>query len=157
MADILTALLWLLIVPGIFATEIYKFGKASTKDIVKGIASYGFASIAIVGNFANSLMNKFDYEPTAALGFPRAVERMVKGKKPRTKIKAGVEAIGYATGLPTQQGWITLSGLYDLLTGETKDIRRLAFSEYQLEGEKKKKGGFGSFKAAKKSGGFGKF
>jgi hypothetical protein len=139
--DLLTAYWWLLIVPGMLGEEIYRLGKATPRQLLKGIASYGFSSIAVTGNFFNSLINtEFDYQASPAFGFPIAVQKAVKGKKPETKLKYAIQSLGYVTGLPTQQGWITLSGLFDLMTGSTEDLRRLAFSEYQLKEKEKSKG-----------------
>lgn len=137
--DLLVAYWWLLIVPGVLGEEVYRLGKSKPKQLLKGIASYGLNSIAIAGNFFNSLINtQFDYQASPAFGLPKDIQMIAKTKKPKTKLKYATRSLGYVTGLPMQQAWITLSGLFDLMSGETEDFRRLAFSKYQLKGEKEK-------------------
>ena len=54
-------------------------------------------------------------------------------------LEYGVKTTGYLTGMPTQQAWVTTEGLFDLIEGETDDLRRLFLSKYYLGRDKKKK------------------
>lgn len=146
----LTAWWWLAIAPGIFAKFIKSGGREKDPwEYAKAVGSYAAGGIPLFRDMANAMLNQRFYGISSpAFGGLEEIEktgaefvRPVMGKEFRLEKAAehGTKTIGYVFGLPSQQAWVTLDGIIDLMEGETEDIRRLILSKYQL-GEDKKSG-----------------
>jgi len=136
--EALVSLWWVLMMGSYYGSVMTKGMKRANKDFVKDVASYGFASMPLVREVASATINKkFGYSASPVFGAGESVAKMLTSKKPKTRLKGLTETIGYVSGLPTPQAWITVTGLLDIANGKTNDVRRLFISEYYLNDEKK--------------------
>ena len=140
----LTAYWWVAVAPALMAKFIRSGGKERNwQEYAKAVIKYGFSGLIgirdVVGNIIDE---RYDPMTSPALALPTAVAKLgisltAEEKKPKTIMKAVSDTVGYSTGLPTPQGWITTTGLIDLMQGTTHDLRRLLLSKYALGGKSK--------------------
>jgi len=140
----LTAYWWVAVAPALMAKFIRSGGKERNwQEYAKAVIKYGFSGLIgirdVVGNIIDE---RYDPMTSPALALPTAVAKLgisltAEEKKPKTIMKAVSDTVGYSTGLPTPQGWITTTGLIDLMQGTSHDLRRLLLSKYALGGKSK--------------------
>ena len=133
---------WLLIAPVLYSEWAKKgFGKApSAAQTGKGLVSYATGGIPI----ARDLVSGYNFG--GKLSAPPALRagqlgldtiREIKQGDTRDAVERGTKTAGTLAGIPTEQAWITINGIQDLITEETDDPRRALFSKFALEqGEK---------------------
>ena len=144
---------WLMVAPAMFATYMKSGGRErDPKKYGKDIVAYGFSGLPLIRDVANAVVNRrfteitspaltsLEYAGKAGIEATRPMQG--KETRPKKLAEYSTKTLGYLTGLPTQQGWVTMNGIIDLMDGNTKDLRRLIYSPYQLgETSRKKKGG----------------
>lgn len=130
---------WLIISPAMYASIVRNGMKKGLqpKEMLKQTASYGLASIPVVGQILGSALSGFEPSVTPLADLPSQVYKLLNYKKPLSKVKAATNIAGHLIGLPSRQFNIMLEGLIDLSKGKTRNPLRLIFSKHQL-GEKKK-------------------
>ena len=140
----LTAYWWVAVAPALMAKFIRSGGKERNwQEYAKAVIKYGFSGLIGIRDVVGNIIDKrYDPMTSPALALPTAVAKlgislMAEEKKPKTIMKAVSDTVGYSTGLPTPQGWITTTGLIDLMQGTTHDLRRLLLSKYALGGKSK--------------------
>jgi hypothetical protein len=113
------------------------------KELAEDIALYPIGMVAVVGSWAVSAYEGFDQSFIAMLPFQelvKAAKAAVKGD-PKKFIIHALKTGGAATGRIGTQAIRTGEGVYDIATGQTRDPRRLLYSEYALTGGKKQPSG----------------
>ena len=144
------AFFWVWVVPSIFATWIRSgFKEKDPKKYLKGLATFPFQGLFLISDFLNAISSGYELNVPALKGFTEMYYG-IKGKKPYTKIKHLIKAIGTFAGKPIDATWLFGEGAYDLMKGKTHDIRRLIYSKKALgekqedeQEEKRKKGKVG--------------
>ena len=140
----LTAYWWVAVAPALMAKFIRSGGKERNwQEYAKAVIKYGFSGLIGIRDVVGNIIDKrYDPMTSPALALPTAVAKLgisltAEEKKPKTIMKAVSDTVGYSTGLPTPQGWITTTGLIDLMQGTSHDLRRLLLSKYALGGKSK--------------------
>jgi hypothetical protein len=113
------------------------------KELAEDVALYPIGMVAVVGSWAVSAYQGFDQSFIAMLPFQelvKAAKAAVKGD-PKKFIIHALKTGGAATGRIGTQAIRTGEGAYDIATGQTRDPRRLLYSEYALTGGKKQPSG----------------
>ena len=118
------------------------------EEVKEAFSDQAIASIPLIGNMILATSKGFDSISVPALQGPKAFAEATiellkekdtaeKRDKSRKKLASkSVEATTAVLGVPYSQPKKTLSGAFDMLNQRTKDIRRLFWSKYQLEGAK---------------------
>ena len=73
----------------------------------------------------------FTIEDALTANVGKAVEAVIK-KEPKKAVIPALKVIGGATGLGPNQVFKTGTGIRDIMTGETDDLRRLIYSDWSL-------------------------
>lgn len=149
-ADIAKSVVWLWLAPAALQTLIMSQEETTGKDVAYSLLSYPLATLPLVRDFANPVLQQiitgqtYGYQGSPAgrvgveavnLGIRTAkvAGDAVRGRKPSGQdfenlMKSALMAAGYAYQLPSRQIWITYEGARDLAKGKTKDPRRLLFA-----------------------------
>ena len=131
--DALVSLFWVLLAPTFYASVVTKHRLPTKEEFAKEVISYGSASVPLVRDIVSGILNpRFEVEVSPVFGLPTSLVKIATSNRTQTKLKNVSNVIGYFTGLPTSQAWVTTTGLMDLLNGKTSDLRRLIMSEFQL-------------------------
>ena len=129
------------------------------EEIKEAVADTAISTVPVIGPMINSWRKGFSGLPatfSVIQKASRAVSSLYKGVKEgdndalKKALDNGIYTAAFAGGIPYNQIKRTITGLMDLKSGETEDLRRLLFSEYQLK-EKKKPSSSGLFKAQESS------
>lgn len=138
MAEAARRWFWIIVAPAVFATLVRSgFSEKDTKAYARNIMTYAFSGIPGVRDVASAIINR-RYEPitSPALSLLDQIRRLgleaTGAQRPERIAEHAIKTAGYAGGLPTEQGWLIMSGLIDLMTGQTNDPRRLIWSKYAL-------------------------
>lgn len=129
---------WLVIIPGVIGGIVRSYAKKGEFDsatVAKQTIGYATGTIPIAGSIVNSWLDNWEYKPSAVIGLPNEVKNVIWGKDLEAKLKHGITATGYLTGLPTRQGLLTYDFLETILDKGKVEPGRLLYSP-----EKKKKG-----------------
>jgi len=117
------------------------------KEITEDVILYPLGVLPILGSWASSAYQGFGQSYVGQIGFDELVKAIKSLKRDKdgnvNKKKFLVHAAksaGAFTGRGGAQAIRTAEGAYDLATGETRDPRRLLYSEYNLNGKDKKSG-----------------
>ena len=104
-------------------------------EMLEDIALYGISTVPLAGAPIRNMMQGFDsYAPTSFIPLTeanKARQDLMRGD-PRGVITHSLKALGAGTGTIPLQAIRTGEGAYDLMTGQTDDVRRLLYSEYAL-------------------------
>ena len=140
----LGGMFWMVVIPALWNHLIRNPEKEDLLDPKKVAVShmnYLSGTIPVFGGAASSLFNEYPYTPVPALEGVKYVSR-IKGAIAKDDWGRALENVaigsGYVFPWPSKQAVRTISGLSDLITGETDDIRRLIYSDYSLGGKDKK-------------------
>lgn len=139
------SMLWIILAPALYNHIIRNPNKeniTSPTKITQSIASQFTGSVPIFGGMASSLFNEFPYNPVPLFDSAKYADRTLKSISSGNTKKALENAMvlsGYIFPYPSRQAAKTIFGAYDLITDESDDLRRLIYSEYQLESKDKKK------------------
>ena len=132
-------ILYAWIVPQIAFEFITSGGTADEEDYLKAIAFGPFKYLLFVGTIFNAIQSGFDYQFSAIEDMPNELVRsgreILQGDILEGLFGAGEIVLEYK-GYPVNQPKRTISGIYDLVTGETDDWRRLIWSEWALKEKK---------------------
>jgi len=148
--DFTVAHLWLTVIPALYAQWVRGGFKGPEEDeegkwYADAILGYATASIPFVRDVASRIIRGrpdpltspafAGIEMAGKLGVELTRPRREEDIRPEKALEYMIRTSGYLLGLPTEQGWVTMSGILDLINDETDDFRRLIYSPYQL-GEK---------------------
>jgi len=151
--EYMASMFWIVLVPAIYNTiirnpeEMKKLvtgegDEETIKVFGQGLTGYLAGTVPIVGGAIGSFFNEYPYTPVPAFDAVKYGDRLLKAIGKGDVGKATENAIitgGFFFKYPSKQAARTLTGAYDLITDETDDLRRLIYSEYVLEGDKKKR------------------
>lgn len=113
----------------------------SWKQLTVDLVTYPIATIMLLGRLINRAIKGWDNSSTIVEAGPEEAVKTVKSLL-RGDIKKAVQNAAKTVGAfggvpPTAQMSRTFTGVVDLATGDTKDPRRLIWSEWALEQGKK--------------------
>lgn len=109
------------------------------KELSKDLTENAIQSIPIIGSIVSSGMSGFSGSVPVLQVF-EDIAGIFTAKKPATRARRLFKAATVISGLPYSAPKRLIEGTIDLMTGKTKDLRRLIYSKYAL-GEKGKSGG----------------
>jgi hypothetical protein len=138
------AMFWIIFAPALYNHIIRNPNKENVTSVGKlgqSILSQFTGSVPIFGGMASSIFNEFPYNPVPLLDSAKYTDRTIKAigsGNVKNALKNAMVLSGYIYPYPSRQAAKTIFGAYDLITDETDDLRRLIYSEYQLESKKKK-------------------
>jgi hypothetical protein len=136
-------------------------GEISLKKLLVDLTTYPIASVMIAGRWINRMIKGWGNSGTVGEIAPeeaaRAFQEMMKGNI-RGTIQPAAAAYGAATGRIPAQAIRTASGTLDLIAGDTRDPRRLVYTQWALDqgntgGGRSGGGGRGPAKGPASSGG----
>ena len=133
-ANFARSMFWLWAAPALFSAFVRGGGDTSDyKKYLKELILYPFAGLILIRDLMNSLVKGFDFGAPPGLSGLKELGFAFKGKQGKTKLKHGVKAVGLLTGkVPTQ--WVdSVEGFIDIMEDETKDFRRLVWSDFALK------------------------
>ena len=145
--DWMTALLWVLVAPAIIGEWTRKgFRGLSPKEIITGIIGYGAGGLFLIRDVVNAMVKPFGFKAPPSF---RGLEQLAfAGKEILRPVLEGKEirggklfervfkATGALTGkIPSEQAWRTMTGILDIMSGKSQDLRRLIFSKFALKEE----------------------
>ena len=142
-ANFARSMFWLWVAPTVLAAYIRSGGKLDPKKALQEFLAYPTSGLFLIRDITNALVKGYDIgAPPAFAGIKEAIW-FARGKKPKTKLNHGLKAVGLLTGTIPIQYVDSLIGFIDMMNGETKDFRRLFWSESALKvsGEKKSRRG----------------
>jgi hypothetical protein len=119
-------------------------GDISLKKLLIDLTTYPIASVMVVGRWINRMIKGWGKSGTVGEIAPeeaaRAYQAMMKGDI-RGTIQHAAAAYGAVTGRIPAQAIRTASGTLDLIAGDTRDPRRLVYTQWALDqGNVTKKG-----------------
>ena len=125
------------VLPAMAFGAIGRFGlPKSWKDVLFDLAVYPLGSIFLVGRIIyNGIMGFTGGSGVTSIGpseVSKSISSAVEGDSVGV-IKHGAKGVGALTGWVPAQFFRTGEGALDLVTGETKDLRRLIYSDWSLE------------------------
>ncbi|KKL59044.1 hypothetical protein LCGC14_2219330 [marine sediment metagenome] len=103
----------------LFDQTIYILGPLSLPGRIITDAMLGFAG------------GRTGVEDALTANVGKTVEAVIKGE-PKKAVIPALKVIGGATGLVPNQVFKTGRGVYDIMTGETDDLRRSIYSDWSL-------------------------
>jgi hypothetical protein len=116
----------------------------SWKQIVVDLVTYPIASIMLVGRLINRAIRGWGGGSSIVETAPEAATRTleaVKDKEYLKVVKNAAVTVAALKGYPAAQPIRTIEGAVDLAAGDTKDPRRLIWSEWALEQGQKQESG----------------
>lgn len=135
LSKFLRVLFYTWIFNGIVMEEASKGGKATPQDLGKAVALGPLENMLILGNIIDAIRTGYAYDASPVLSIGADAVKYITDFT-SGKVLAGLEGlgttIGTASGIPIKPIGRTASGIHDLLTGQTKDWRRLFWSTSAL-------------------------
>lgn len=136
-SDLGAALMLIWVIPSII-TEFIKSGfRWDTRRMAKAVGIYPISGLFLVRDVVNYMVNGFGME-TPALSGPKSIAAAVRTKKTQSKLKHAAKGVAQLTGKYPTQAVDTVMGGWDLIEGNTRDWRRLIYSEWALKPTSKK-------------------
>lgn len=105
-------------------------------DLIDAIFGNVVASVPILGQWGMSMVRGYDPSISPATSLTNNTKWMISNLKNEEYGKAFTQSLFLLATwlkLPYAQPKRTITGIKDLITGETEDFRRLIWSEYSLE------------------------
>ena len=112
------------------------------KQVATDIITYPIASLMLVGRLINRMIQGWGNSGTIVSTAERELSKTAKAVKKGDAagiIKGAAKTIGALRGGPTAQMFRTIEGVGDMAAGDTKDPRRLVYSQWALDQGKKAK------------------
>jgi len=135
------------VLPAIAFGMIGRGGLPKTwKQLTVDMVTYPIASIMLLGRIINKAILGWGNSSSIAETAPDAAVRALsdlKNKEYTKAMKDAAIAVAAVKGYPAAQPIRTIGGAYDLATGDTRDPRRLIWSEWALEQGKGSSGSSG--------------
>ena len=133
-ANLARSMWWLWLAPALLAGWVRSgFKTDDWRKYAQEVVAYPLTGLFLVRDLMNSIVKGFDIGAPPGLGGVQEVSYTVKGKELRTKIKHGVKAVGLLTGKIPTQAVDTAEAFIDLMTGKSRDWKRLIWTESSLK------------------------
>ena len=131
------AYFYLVAAPSIAATFIRSGGEEDDwKTYMRDMFLYQFSGMFIARDLMTAMVRGFDFGKSPAFSAGEYATYAIRSKDWQKKIVNGAKASTLVGIKIPHQVINSIDGLVDLLQGETKDLRRLVMTEYQLHGKK---------------------
>ena len=106
------------------------------KDALFDQTIYALGPLSLVGRVLTDAMlgfagGKTAIEDALTANVGKTAQALIKGQPKKAAIPA-IKTIGGLTGMIPNQAIRTGQGIYDIMTGETDDLRRLIYSDWSL-------------------------
>lgn len=134
------------VLPAIMFGMIGRAGPPRTlKNVIVDLLTYPIAPVVVIGRWIDRIVRGWGQTETVAEIGPEAFVKFGRAALERDvkkAIKYALQTIGGFTGRIPAQAIRTTEGMMDLVSGETKDPRRLIYSKWAIkQGKPKKKKG----------------
>lgn len=125
------------VLPAMMFGMIGRAGPPRTiKDVIIDLLTYPVAPLVVMGRWIDRIIRGWGQTETVAEIGPESLVKFGRAALERDvkkTIKYALQAIGGFTGRIPAQAIRTTEGMMDLISGETKDPRRLIYSKWALE------------------------
>ncbi|UCH88749.1 MAG: hypothetical protein JSV49_10960, partial [Thermoplasmata archaeon] len=142
LANFAEAYFWLVAAPSIAATFIRSGGEEDDwETYLRDMFLYQFSGLFLARDLTSAMVRGFDFGKSPAFSAGEYLVYAVRSKDWQKKAVNAAKALSLGGIKIPHQVINSADGLIDLLQGETKDLRRIIMTEYQLHGKGKKSKG----------------